>query len=89
VNASNLKFEIANRFGLFLAQGLLESSFQHERRTDMLNWVLWFLIFGLIAGLLGFTALAGTAAYVAQVLFVVFLVLFLVGLLRGGKGKHS
>lgn len=52
----------------------------------MLSYAIIFLIIALFAGVLGFGVIAGTAATIAKICFVVFLILFLVSLLRGGRG---
>ncbi|MCX5922003.1 MAG: DUF1328 domain-containing protein [Candidatus Dependentiae bacterium] len=47
----------------------------------MLNWVLTFFIFALIAGLLGFSGIELISLDIARILFVIFLVLFAVSVL--------
>ncbi len=54
-----------------------------ERKADMLNWTLIFLIVALVAAALGFTAIAGTAAGIAKMLFLVFLVLLVASAIAG------
>jgi uncharacterized membrane protein YtjA (UPF0391 family) len=57
--------------------------------TDMLGWVVTFLIIALIAGILGFGGIAGASIEIAKIIFVIALVLFLVsaifGLARGRR----
>ena len=51
----------------------------------MPNWLLTFLVVGLIAGLLGLSGLAGTATQIAWIMFVVFLILHLISLVAGRR----
>jgi len=60
-----------------------------QMETDMLGWVVTFLIVALIAGILGFGGIAGASIEIAKIIFVIALVLFLVsaifGLARGRR----
>lgn len=46
----------------------------------MLNWVILFFVFAIIAGVFGFTGLAVTFADIARILFFLFIILFIVSL---------
>ena len=57
----------------------------------MLNWVILFFVFALVAGLLGFTGIEIMSLEVARILFIIFLVLFVVSLIMhlvGGRGPR-
>jgi uncharacterized membrane protein YtjA (UPF0391 family) len=57
--------------------------------TDMLGWVVTFLIVALIAGILGFGGIAGASIEIAKIIFVVALVLFLVSAIFGiARGRR-
>jgi len=49
----------------------------------MLNWILLFLLIGLIASLLGAGGVAGFSFEAAKVLAVIFLILLLIGIFFG------
>jgi uncharacterized membrane protein YtjA (UPF0391 family) len=63
-----------------------------ERGDAMLNWVVTFLIIGLIAALLGFGGIAGASIEIAKTIFFIALILFVVSLLFGalwGSGRRT
>ena len=52
------------------------------KTTNMVRWIITFLVIALIAGLLGFGGIAGAATGIAQILFWVFLVLLAISVIR-------
>lgn len=60
------------------ASGLLQ---QGQRRLNMLNWAITFLVIALLAAVFGFTGLAVASAGIAKILFFVFIVLFIASLI--------
>jgi uncharacterized membrane protein YtjA (UPF0391 family) len=63
----------------------IRSSYSFGGNTNMLGWVVFFLVLALLAALFGFGGLAGAAAGIAQILFFVFLVLVVVAFLFGRR----
>lgn len=53
--------------------------------SNMLRWVLTFLVLALVAGVLGFGGIAAGAADIAKVLFFVFLLALVVSLFAGRR----
>jgi uncharacterized membrane protein YtjA (UPF0391 family) len=54
-----------------------------NRGSDMLGWVVTFLIIALIAGILGFGGIAGASIEIAKIIFFIAVVLFLVSAVIG------
>jgi uncharacterized membrane protein YtjA (UPF0391 family) len=74
----------------FRRQGAIDGVASIELQTEvtnMLGWVVTFLIIALVAGLLGFGGIAGASIEIAKIVFFIAVVLFLVsavvGLARG------
>jgi uncharacterized membrane protein YtjA (UPF0391 family) len=57
--------------------------------SDMLGWVVTFLIVALIAGILGFGGVAGASIEIAKIIFFIAVVLFLVSAVVGvARGRN-
>lgn len=59
----------------------------HKEMSDMLTWVLIFLVIALLAAIFGFTGLARAAAGIAKIIFFIFLIFFIVSLILMLVGK--